>query len=85
MLHGVDTFTLSTGTVCTVEWTRPEVGVDITEEEQKTLMRKFANTWLKILIENCNKLLDDGKPEAAEKRWRETGIDIPPPWLENND
>lgn len=82
MLHGVDTFTLSTGTVCTVEWTRPEVGVDITEEEQKSRMQKFASTWLRILTENCQKLLDEGKPEAAEKRWRETGIDIPPPWLD---
>lgn len=80
MLHGVDTFTLSTGTVCTVEWTRPEVGVDITEEEQKARMRKFAKTWLDILSSDCQKLLEEGDPEAAEARWRGTGIGIPPPW-----
>ena len=82
MLHGVYTFTLSTGAICTVEWNRPEVGTDITEEEQKARMQKFAKTWLKILTENCQKLLNEGKPEAAEKLWRETGIDIPPPWLD---
>lgn len=81
MLHGVDTFTLSTGTDCTVEWTRPEAGADISEEERKARMRKFAKTWLNILTESCRKLLDEGRPEAAEARWRETGIDIPPPWL----
>ena len=58
MLHGVDTFTLSTGTVCTVEWTRPEVGVDITEEEQKSRMQKFASTWRGFAIDNPPPWLD---------------------------
>ncbi len=82
MLRGVDTFTLSTGTVCTVEWSCPEVGIDITEEERKARMQKFAKTWLKILTENCRKLPEEGKPEAAEKFRREAGTDIPPPWLD---
>lgn len=82
MLSGTDTFVLSTGTVCKVHWTRPEVGVDITAEEQQARINKFAQTWLDILVEECEELLDAGKPEAAEQRWRGTGIDIPPPWLD---
>lgn len=81
MLHGVDTFTLSTGTICTVEWTRPEVGVDITQEEQERRMRHFAQTWLNILTEECEEMIRNGEPERAKERWRGTGIDIPPPWL----
>lgn len=82
MLSGSDTFVLSTGTVCTVEWTRPEVGVDITKEEQERRMRKFAETWLRIVTEECEQLLELGEPELAEKRWRDTGLEIPPPWLD---
>ncbi len=81
MLRGVDTFVLKSGTVATVEWSRPEVGADITYEEQQRRMRNFAETWLRIVTEDCQKLLDLGEPELAEKRWRDTGLDIPPPWL----
>ncbi|MCD7730288.1 MAG: hypothetical protein LUI05_02175 [Oscillospiraceae bacterium] len=80
MLSGTDKFTLASGTVCTVHWTRPEVGVDITLEEQQRRMRKFAQTWLGIVKKDCARLLDIGEPELAEKRWRDAGLDMPPPW-----
>ncbi len=82
MLHGEDTFVLSTGTVCKVSWTRPEVGVDITKEEQERRMKHFARTWLNILTEECEEMIRNGEPEKAEERWRGTGINIPPPWLD---
>lgn len=84
MISGEDFFVLSTGTVCKVIWNRPEVGVDITQEEQELLMKKFADTWLQILTEDCNRLLEMGETELAERRWNDTGICKFPHSLEKN-
>ncbi len=80
MLSGADTFVLSTGTVCTVEWTRPETGRDFTQEEREKLTENFAETWLKIITEECERLIETGNSELAEKRWHDTGLEISPPW-----
>lgn len=77
MLYGEDKFVLSTGTVCTVTWTRPEVGVDITKEEQERRMKHFGQTWYKILVDDCEKMIENGEREKAEARWHGTGISIP--------
>lgn len=42
MSEGTEKLRLSTGTVCTVKWRRP----DITDEECQRLMENFAKVWL---------------------------------------
>ena len=80
MLNGADVFVLSTGTVCTVEWTRPENGSEVTQEEQKKFIENFSETWFRIVIKECERLLETGNTELAEKRWNDTGLEISPPW-----
>ena len=68
MLSGVDYVTTRRGTVVKITWTAPEVGVDITAEEHQRRINDFAQTWLNIVAEECQKLLNEGKPEEiAEK------------------
>lgn len=81
MLTGVDYVTTRRGTVVKITWTAPEVGVDITAEEHQRRINDFAQTWLNIVAEECQKLLNEGKPEAAEARWKKANIPFPPFWL----
>ena len=70
MLTGEDTFVLSTGTVCKVRWERPEVGVDITEEEYQRRLQNIADTAYRVYRDECEKLLAAGKEQEAEDLWR---------------
>lgn len=82
MLRGTDTYVLSTGTVATVRWTRPEVGVDITQEEFDRRLQRFAAQGVKLITSLCMQLRAEGKYEEAEKWWRNlyAGEAPPPPW-----
>lgn len=82
MLRGTDTYVLSTGTVATVRWTRPEVGVDITQEEFDRRLQAFATVGLRIHAKVCQKMYDEGDVEGAEQWWKAAfnGEAPPPPW-----
>lgn len=82
MLRGTHTVVCSTGTVGTVHWSRPEVGVDITQEEFDRRLRKFCEAGRDLIISLCMQLRAEGKYEEAEKWWRDlyAGEAPPPPW-----
>lgn len=82
MLTGVDYVTTRRGTVGKVTWTRPEVGVDITQEEFDRRLRKFCEAGRDLIITLCMELREKGKYEEAEKWWRDlyAGEAPPPPW-----
>ena len=70
MLTGEETFVLSTGTVAKVRWERPEVGVDITEEEYQRRLQNIADTALRVYSNQCRRMLARGEDKEAEELWR---------------
>ena len=70
MLTGEETFVLSTGTVAKVKWERPEVGVDITEEEYQRRLQNIADTALRVYSNQCRRMLARGEDKEAEELWR---------------
>lgn len=80
MLSGCDVFTLKSGEVGKVHWTRPEVGVDITQEEYDRRVQEFGRAYVTLFSNECMRRYNAGKIDEARDLWESSGIIATPPW-----